>query len=484
MKIFRWLALFSCLAFLAASGDAGAAVRKKKDADPSRKSAQKPKSARTMKKGKPGKAARLKQAPASPKAHRSPPPPPPRPDIEIPQSMIDPDDLSPIEIERASGSLDRFFDDLSALEHGRDDEATPRVVRVLHFGDSHVAADYWSGELRRLFQKRFGDGGVGQVMPGRPWKNFRHSAAKSLDGEGWQAVGLQQAPPDGVLGLSGLAMVPGGSGPASVQSPGRYFELTIATESDDAGVRLLVDDAPFNAGTTKSRWINSGGRDIALLTIANDAPLADTPHKLSIVLPSGNGTRLLGAGFSSGRNGIVLDTLGVNGARITALEKWSPRMRRQLLQQAKPSLVIVSYGTNEIAAKKFTFEGFRADCVRVLRALREDAGGVPVIVTGPLDRASIRDGAWAAMTEAERPVVKALREAAAETGCAFWDAQASMGGEGAIFSWMRAGLAQPDGVHLTQAGYERQGLFLFDRLMAAYEAHGVTARTGTDNGAR
>jgi lysophospholipase L1-like esterase len=347
-----------------------------------------------------------------------------------------------------------------------------------------VAADYWSGELRRLLQKRFGDAGVGQVMPGRPWKYFRHSAAKTLDGEGWQAIGLQQAPPDGVLGLSGTALLPGGKGPASVQSPGRFFEVTVATESDDADIRLLVDDTPVKAVEKKSRWINSGGRDVAVVSISNADPLADAEHKLSVLMPPGNGTRLLGAEFTSGRNGVVLDTLGLNGARMTALEKWSPRMRRQLLQQAKPSLVVVSYGSNEIAAKKFTFEGFRADCVRILRALREDAGGVPVLVTGPLDRAWIRDGEWAPMTEAERPVVRALREAAAETGCAFWDAQASMGGEGAIFSWMRAGLAQKDGVHLTQAGYERQALFLFDRLMAAYEDHGVAPSPGTDNGAR
>jgi lysophospholipase L1-like esterase len=245
-----------------------------------------------------------------------------------------------------------------------------------------------------------------------------------------------------------------------------------------------VDDTPVKAVEKKSRWINSGGRDVAVVSISNADPLADAEHKLSVLMPPGNGTRLLGAEFTSGRNGVVLDTLGLNGARMTALEKWSPRMRRQLLQQAKPSLVVVSYGSNEIAAKKFTFEGFRADCVRILRALREDAGGVPVLVTGPLDRAWIRDGEWAPMTEAERPVVRALREAAAETGCAFWDAQASMGGEGAIFSWMRAGLAQKDGVHLTQAGYERQALFLFDRLMAAYEDHGVAPSPGTDNGAR
>jgi lysophospholipase L1-like esterase len=480
MNFLRWFTLLSCLLFLAASGDAGATVRKKKDARPPHKSVRQ-KKVQPKKKGKAKQAAPPRRAPA-PARPRSVPPP--RPEIEIPQSLVDPDALSPVAIEMAPGTLAPFFRDLAALDSARAGDAA-RVVRVLHLGDSHVAADYWSGEIRRLLQQRFGDAGVGYVMPGRPWKYFRHAIAKTLDGEGWKTVGLQEPPPDGVLGLSGTALIPGGNGPASVQSPGRYFEVSVAAESDSTDVRLLVDGAPFKETTTKTRWINSGGRDVALLSIANKEPLEDSDHKLSILLPSGNGFRLLGAEFTNGRSGIILDTLGLNGGRMTALEKWSPRMRRHLLAQAKPSLVIVSYGTNEIGANKFTYEGFRADCVRVLRALREDAGGAPVLVTGPIDRAGKKNGEWVPTTEAERPVIRALREAAAETGCAFWDAQAAIGGEGAMFSWMREGLAQPDGVHLTQAGYERQGRMLFDRLMAAYgAAEGGTPPSGVDNGTR
>jgi lysophospholipase L1-like esterase len=217
---------------------------------------------------------------------------------------------------------------------------------------------------------------------------------------------------------------------------------------------------------------------VALLSISNRTPLADSPHKLSISASPGTGTRLLGAAFASGRSGVILDTLGLNGARVTALEKWSPRMRRQLLTEAKPSLVIVSYGTNEIGARNFTYEGFRAECVRALRAIREDAGDAAVLVTGPADRAIRKKSGWAPMGDAERPVVRALREAAAETGCAFWDLQAAMGGEGSILSWMRGGMAQPDGVHFTQPGYERQGRMLFDRLMAAYSAAPGSDNTG------
>ncbi len=458
-----FLTLLLCMGLVAVSGDASAAVHKKKAGTASPKAAPAPK--KGHKKGKAKRPATpRKKSGSSSRVHRPHVPP------TIPAGPpIDPGALAPVPLEMPQGALAPFFRDLSALEAGGGDNGTTRVVRVLHFGDSHVAADYWSGELRRLLQQRFGDAGVGYVMPGHPWKYFRHALAKTLDGDGWQTTGLAAPPPDGVLGLSGVSLSPRKDTPASVLAPGRNFKVTLAAESDKVPVLLLVDNAPADNLSVSSHWINSGGSDVALLSISNRDPLPDVPRKLSVMASPGNGTRLLGAEFTNGRSGLILDTLGLNGGRMTALEKWSPRMRRQLLLDAKPSLVIVSYGTNEIAAKKFTFEGFKADCVRVLRALKEDAGGAAILVTGPADRAGKKKSGWSLMTQDERPVVRALREAAAETGCAFWDLQAAMGGEGAVFSWMQAGLGQTDGVHFTQAGYERQGRMLYDRLMAAYE---------------
>lgn len=473
------LALLLCLLFAGLPATEAGAV-KKKPAAPGRKAGppKKPSKPKGRKKGPSHAAPKARKGPRKGgKAVRKPVP------LVLPVKPLDPSALVPVDFEMVPGTLDPFFRDLAALEAGATDNGAPRVVRVLHFGDSHVAADYWTGEFRRLMQARFGDGGVGTVMPGRPWRYFRNALAKTLDGDGWHTVGLKTAPADGVLGLSGTALFPGGTSPASVLAPGARFSVTLASEADNVAVRILVDGEPFDNLSVRSRWINSGGSDISFLALGNRDPLPDVPRKVSVVALPDRGTRLLGAEFFSGRSGVVVDTLGLNGARMTALDKWSPRMRQHLLQEAKPSLIVVSYGTNEIAAPHFTFEGFKADCVRSLKALREDAGGVPVLVTGPFDRAERRKRRMVPLTEAEKPVVRALREAAAETGCAFWDAQRAMGGEGSILPWIKAGLAQHDGVHLTQPGYELQGRLLFERLMAARAAAGAPVPAG-DNAAR
>jgi lysophospholipase L1-like esterase len=54
---------------------------------------------------------------------------------------------------------------------------------------------------------------------------------------------------------------------------------------------------------------------------------------------------------------------------------------------------------------------------------------------------------------------------------AVWDFHAVMGGQGSIYRWMRDGLANRDGVHLTREGYALQARWLGDALESAYHEH-------------
>src|SRR2546430_12522586 len=62
-----------------------------------------------------------------------------------------------------SKNLRRFWESLSALDSGsaQDD------VRIVQYGDSHTAADFETGAIRKTLQTRFGDGGRGFVLLGK-----------------------------------------------------------------------------------------------------------------------------------------------------------------------------------------------------------------------------------------------------------------------------------------------------------------------------
>ncbi|TNE79818.1 MAG: LysM peptidoglycan-binding domain-containing protein [Bacteroidetes bacterium] len=59
-------------------------------------------------------------------------------------------------------ALESFFAKLDELERGE-----RKQVRVVHIGDSHIQADFFSGQMRLLMQGQFGNAGRGFIFPYR-----------------------------------------------------------------------------------------------------------------------------------------------------------------------------------------------------------------------------------------------------------------------------------------------------------------------------
>jgi lysophospholipase L1-like esterase len=177
---------------------------------------------------------------------------------------------------------------------------------------------------------------------------------------------------------------------------------------------------------------------------------------------------LLGVELYNGSKGVLYDTDGVNGARLEDLEKPLPALRKALLKQSHPTLIIVSYGTNDIGTKGFTPSDYEERAFQILSRLKEDAGDASILVTGPTDRGNSRKSRRAFIQAAQAALQPALRSAALRAGCAYWDQQAAMGGPGAMTRWVRAGLANYDYVHFSGLGYKKLADMLYSQLMAEY----------------
>ena len=91
-------------------------------------------------------------------------------------------------------------------------------------------------------------------------------------------------------------------------------------------------------------------------------------------------------------------------------------------------------------------------------------------MVGPLDRSARAKKKRKGLQAQTQVVVKAMREAALASGCAFWAERQAMGGGGSILTWRKKKQAQKDLVHLNGAGYQRLGDLLADELLKAYEA--------------
>jgi lysophospholipase L1-like esterase len=160
--------------------------------------------------------------------------------------------------------------------------------------------------------------------------------------------------------------------------------------------------------------------------------------------------------------GLVLDTVGIDGARAATPLAWEPEQYIGAVTARAPALVIVAYGTNE-AFDKGRVDQYGEHVAALIGRVRAGAGPIPCWVIAPMD-ASLPGG----MSRPRVQEVGAAQEKAARAlGCAFTSAQVLMGGEGSFARWTtaRPQLARTDGIHLTIAGYRDLGDKLADQLL-------------------
>jgi hypothetical protein len=179
-------------------------------------------------------------------------------------------------------------------------------------------------------------------------------------------------------------------------------------------------------------------------------------HKFEVETLDRAPVRLFGWVAENAR-GVTYEELGINGAAASNIER------------RNPALIVVAYGTNEAGRKDWTVESYRDTFTELIRRFRSAAPTATILIIGPPDRyIRTRSKGWIPMDNIDL-IVEAQREAAAATGCAFWDLRAKMGGKGAMREWVLAGMAQGDYVHFTGPGYRMIGDAVFRDLMGQYE---------------
>ena len=325
-------------------------------------------------------------------------------------------------------------------------------ARIAFYGASHTAADFWTGTLRRILQERIGDGGHGFVFPARWNVGYRHQDLIIDSSTGWRVERHKQGGPVTDLGLAGLSMASNDRADfASVRTgrEGPYGRLanrvTLWYRTDPQGGELTVD-IDGQRSTVQTRALEAGLRSRVW-------KLSDSGHTVRLS-PVGSGTvTLFGIALDRSAPGAIVDQLGIPGMRADIVLHWQEDTWKQMLRDREPDLVVLAYGTNDVGDADEPPEVYAATWRQVLTRVRAAAPGASCLIVGPTDRLG-KDAAGNRHTMPHTPsVIATQRQVAAELGCGHWDAQAAMGGAGAMIEWQRAGLATTDDVHLRREGY-------------------------------
>lgn len=343
-------------------------------------------------------------------------------------------------------------------------EAADASVRVLHLGDSHIAADLITRVIRARLQARFGNGGRGLVVADQKLAY----GGRRLERRGWARV--RMADPEGpgrALGVSGTALLSQRAGAElefRVLLEDQQVVLHYVAHPEGPALDLRADGLPLARFPTASEAIETRARLVSL-----DVP--PPPPDVLEIRADGPGAEILALSFETGAAGVLYDAIGPVGADA---QVWLAVDAMSFSQQARalaPRLVVLMVGGNDALALRRgrrTEDEVEAQLRSLIERLRRAVPEADCLLFGPMDAAQMGPSGRLG-TKPYIPELAALeRRVAQEEGCAYWDAFGAMGGPGSFGRWLAQGLMNPDLVHPRSGGGDLLGHLFAAALYAAY----------------
>ena len=360
-------------------------------------------------------------------------------------------------------ALDGFF---RALERTRLKQAGA-ITRIAHFGDSIVVSDYVSSTLRRRLQEKFGDSGHGYMLIANAWPAYSHADVERYATVGWNVSRIVgPLAPDGMYGLGCVSFSADKNalarfGTASSGDYGRAvsrFSISYLAQPNGGAFQVSLDGKP-------ERVIDTTGPEKRVQVADIDVP--DGPHQLEIQTQRGR-SRLFGVVMERDRPGVVLDALGIQGARLRFLDQQDDAHWAEQLKWRRPDLVVYQFGANESGdGFLYPMVDYRRTMEAVIEQGKKALPESSCLVIGAMDRAAKRGDELIGIAVIPS-ILKEQRGAAERMGCAFFDTYEAMGGPGSMAIWVRRQLGQADLTHPTAVGADVIGTWVFRALMKRY----------------
>lgn len=387
----------------------------------------------------------------------------------------------------STGSLDDFFNELTALRNRKD-----TTITIVHLGDSHIQAGFYSGRTMRLMQEQFGNAGRGWIAPfklsktNEPDDYFISSVIRE-----WttgRCIQNTRKTPIGVGGI-GIRTVSPSANLDVVIAPnngaGYQFNQAILFRSEES-MPLLP------AGTLKDSVEVALAAETCVMGVLADtfrvACLTDTLQLHSTRRKRGSDKLLPASSFdnvyfgfnlTNGGSGLLYHSIGVNGAMFV---NYTDELYVQQLALLQPSLLIISLGTNETFGRRFNSAEFTGQIESFVALVKRYLPNTTLLFTTPPEcykRVYVNKKRTYVRNENTERAAKAIVAYAAKEGIACWDLFAATGGKSSSRKWLDKKLMGRDRVHFNKEGYYEQGILLYTALMRRYNEWLTPAEEGT-----
>lgn len=337
-------------------------------------------------------------------------------------------------------------------------ETSPKsnqVVSITQFGDSHAAADFFTGEFRALMQKKYGDAGIGWIPPVMV-KGQHHNLVK-WKSSNWELFSSRT--------LNNLDFPMGGfiAKPTKANAMIQILPTTVDN-------KLWQARLSFKSSENKSNTLNLFDSHNKSIPVSYDSrshrwQTLSAAVNLPLVIKSTGDVELGGIWLTRDKqSGIVVSPIGTNGAKQSIWQKWNPNWLRELAS-SQSDLVILEYGTNESFDSTLNLKEYRLNLVENIRKIRQTLPKAVILLMSPPDTL---------LNESHQPpsfesILTIQKQVAKSEKTLFWDWQKAMGGKFVIKQWLKQGLARSDLTHQTQQGYKESAKIFYHDLIEFIE---------------
>lgn len=359
-------------------------------------------------------------------------------------------------------ALDRVFHRFAEL-----DQSKSGVIRILHLGDSHVAADYITGTIRRILQRRFGDAGRGFVAVDQR----AEYGGRRLSRTGWKRSRIvDQGHTQTAFGFSGMSDESRQAGAKlefRLDPEDTAVTIFYHTQKNGARLRVIADDTVIGELDSRQKEEHSLTKTFQLPPLS-----AQRRARLLALVASDAGVKVFGLSFETKKSGAFYDAVGPVGADARVYLSLNRKSLKEHLAALRPDLIVLMVGGNDALLMRKgqrTLEDVRTDHEKIVEALRAAVPEADCMMWSPMDAGEMENGRVVSKRFISE-VRNMQRAAATKHGCAFWDMFDAMGGAGAFARWHKAGIMNDDLVHPRAMAGELLGTLFATSLMEAYLA--------------
>lgn len=343
-------------------------------------------------------------------------------------------------------------------------DSTLMKLSVLHIGDSHIQGGMLSEALRQTLQSKYGNGGRGLIAPLKlAGTNQPADYSFTSANRAWKATKLTSNKRREGASLTGISV--------AFASPALSLNIGVNNIDDSfSSFTLLHAPAKGNISANSTEMsITKTGNDS--LSYATTFTLPSACQQLPLYNLSGI-SELWGAILHNNRSGVVLHSIGNNGACYQHYNQLDSFASRTTL--FAPDLIIISLGTNEAFGNCKDTNAIKNEIHRLVSALQESNPETAILLTTPMEcdrlqrsRRGRRRRRTVFTTNTNCLTVRnIIMQYGAENSIAVWDLYTVAGGKGSAAKWVaNALLAKRDHVHCSTEGYRLQGKLLAEALI-------------------